>query len=153
MKKIVSIILFLSLSLFAENITFKTLKNEYIQMKTEGNNINFRNLKFHNKDTLLFFFGSRCPVCSSEIKKIKELSRRMPIIGIHAQADIGDNTLRRYVRKVGYNFDVLSFSTDIKMINKMKEMGLWSGEVPLHILVDSNGNLQVIELDELLAVH
>jgi len=153
MKKILSILILLSLSLFAEKITFKTINNEYIQINTQGNNIDFKNLKFHNKDTLLFFFGSECPVCSSEIEKVRALSRRMPIIGIHAQADIGDNNLKNYIRKIGYRFDVLSFSTDIKMINKMREMGLWSGEVPLHILVDASGNLRVIELSELLATH
>ncbi len=153
MKKIVSIILLLSLSLFAQKMTFKTLKNEYIQIKSDNNTLNFKNLKYHNKDTLLFFFGSECPVCSSEIDKIKELSRRLPIIGIHAQADIGDNSLKKYIRQIGYRFDILSFSTDIHLINKMKEMDLWTGEVPIHILVDGNGNLKVIELSELLSTY
>jgi thiol-disulfide isomerase/thioredoxin len=153
MKKIISIILLLSLSLFAQKMTFKTLKNEYIQIKSDNNTLNFKNLKYHNKDTLLFFFGSECPVCSSEIDKIKELSRRLPIIGIHAQADIGDNSLKKYIRQIGYRFDILSFSTDIHLINKMKEMDLRTGEVPIHILVDRDGNLKVIELSELLSTY
>ena len=151
MKKIISIILLLYLSLFAEKTTFKTLKNEYIQIKNDNNVFNFVNLKYRNKDTLLFFFGSECPVCSSEIDKIKELSHKIPIIGIHAQADIGDSRLKTYVNKIGYTFDILSFSDDIKLINKMKEIGLWTGEVPLHILVDKQGNLKVITLTELLS--
>ncbi len=153
MNKILSILLLLSLSLYAEKMTFKTLKDEYIQIKNNAGVFNFVNLKYHNKDTLLFFFGNDCPHCTNEIPQIKQLAnnRNIQLIGIHAQADIGDNALKSYVEKVGYNFDVLSFSDDIKLINHLKERGMWSGEVPLHVLVDKQGNLKVVELNEVLA--
>ena len=152
MKKIIAIITFLALSLAAETMTFKTLKNEYIQIKNNAGVFNFVNLKYHNKDTLLFFFGNECPHCTNEIPKIKQLikNKNIQIIGIHAQADIGDNALRSYVKKIGYRFDVLSFSDDIKLINHLKERDMWSGEVPLHVLVDKQGNLKVVKLNELL---
>lgn len=152
MKNIIAIILFLSLSLFAETMTFKTLKNEYIQIKNNAGVFNFVNLKYHNKDTLLFFFGNDCPHCINEMPQIKQLTnnKNIQIIGIHAQADIGDNALKSYVKQTGYNFDILSFSDDIKLINHLKERNMWSGEVPFHVLVDKKGNLKVVELNELL---
>ncbi len=152
MKKIIAIMIFLSLSLNAQMLTFKTLKNEYIQIQNNAGVFNFVNLKYHNKDTLLFFFGNECPHCTNEIPQIKQLAnnKNIQLIGIHAQADIGDSTLKSYVKKVGYNFDILSFSDDIKLINHLKERDMWSGEVPLHVLVDKQGNLKIVELNELL---
>jgi peroxiredoxin len=152
MKKLLAIIILLSLSLHAQMLTFKTLKNEYIQIQNDAGVFNFVNLKYHNKDTLLFFFGSDCPHCTNEIPQIKQLAnnKNIQLIGIHAQADIGDNALKSYIKKTGYNFDVLSFSDDIKLINHLKERDMWSGEVPFHILVDKQGNLRTVELSEVL---
>jgi len=152
MKKIVSIVLLLSLSLFAQKMTFKTLKNEYIQIQSDNNTLNFKNLKYHNKDTLLFFFGSHCPVCEGEMPDIKRLAREnnLKIIGIHGQDFIGDPALKAFVKKERLNFDVLSFRDDINLINYCKDNGMWSGEVPLHVLVDKKGNVKVVKFADII---
>lgn len=153
MKRIVAITILLSISLYAEKMTFKTLKNEFIQIQNNSGVFNFVNLKYHKKDTLLFFFGNDCPHCTNEIPQIKQLQQNpnIQLIGIHAQANIGDNALKSYVKEVGYKFDVLSFSDDINLINHLKARGMWSGEVPHHVLVDKQGNLKIVKLNELLA--
>jgi peroxiredoxin len=152
MNRIVSIIVFLSISLFAEKMTFETTKNEYIQLENNNGIFNFINLKYHNKDTLLFFFGSNCPVCAGEMNDIKRLAREgnIKIIGIHGQDFIGDPALKAFIKKEKINFDVLSFKNDIKLINYMKERGFWISEVPLHVLVDKKGNLKVVKFSDII---
>lgn len=152
MQKIVSLIIFLSLSLFADKMTFKTTKNEFIQININDGVFDFVNLKYHNKDTLLFFFGSHCPVCAGDMPDIKRLSREgnLKIIGIHGQDFIGDPALKDFVKKDRLNFDVLSFSDDINLINNIKSRGMWSGEVPLYVLVDKKGNLKVVKFSEII---
>lgn len=151
MKKTLVIILFLSLSLFGENLNFKTLKHETISITNTNGLFDFKDAKYHNKNVLLFFFGSKCPHCEREIPKIKELSKRddLKLIGCHAQAMIGDLALKKYIDDVGYEFDILSFSDDINLINHLKARGLWSGEVPFHVLVSKNGDLEVVELSDI----
>jgi thiol-disulfide isomerase/thioredoxin len=151
MKKILAIILFLSLSLLGENLNFATLNHEIISITNTDGIFDFKNPKYHNQNVLLFFFGSKCPHCKREIPEIKELSKRddLKLIGCHAQAMIGDLALKEYIDQVGYKFDILSFSDDINLINYLKAKGMWSGEVPFHVLVNKNGDLEVVELSEI----
>ena len=155
MKKIVLIITILSMSLFAEKMTYQTTKNQYIQINNNDGKFEFVNLKYKNKDTLLFFFGSHCPVCEGEMPDIKRLAREnnLKIIGIHGQDFIGDPALKAFVKKERLNFDVLSFRDDINLINYCKDNGMWSGEVPLHVLVDKKGNVKVVKFSEILSKY
>ena len=138
-------------ALVGEELVFKTLRHERIKIIHDRGILRFLTAAYREKNVLLFLFGKNCPHCRNEIPSILQLSKNpnIKIIGIHAQADIGDQALKRYIKKIGFTFDILSFSDDIKLIRLLQKRGLWEGEVPSHIFVDSIGNMQVLSLPEI----
>jgi thiol-disulfide isomerase/thioredoxin len=151
-KLIVLFYLLLTLSLSAQTLSFQTLNHETITLENDSGILHFKG-KYQNQNILLFLFGRDCPHCRREIPAIKKLARdkNIKIIGVHAQKDIGDSALKTYVQQIGYPFDVLSFSDDIKLLRLLKERGLWEGEVPFHALVDKLGNVDVLTLSQIKA--
>ncbi len=164
MKKIVLILLFVTLSLFAQKVqepkaekaqkvqkpkkmVFKTIKNEFIVVNNDQGNLTFLNKKYHKKNVILYLFGRDCPYCQKKAPEIRKLmkNKKVKIIGIHSYKNIGDKALRAYAKKVGYNFDILSFKNDVKMLNFLKSIGVWMGGVPFTALIDEDGN--VFEVD------
>ena len=142
--------LLLALPAFAEKLTLETIKKEFIILNHKDGNINFVNKKFHRKNVLLFFFGKDCPHCNEKVSSMKKLSYNpdINIIGIHAQKDIGDKALKAYIKKVGYRFDVLSFKSDIKLINLLRDRGVWTSGVPFFAFIDPNGNVDPVTLPQ-----
>jgi len=136
----------------AQVMKLPTLKNKIITIKGQDNLLKVTNPEYQNKEVLLYLFGRDCPHCVREIAHIKTLSKRpdLKVIGIHAQNMIGDATLKAYARKIGYNFDILSFKNDIIMIRYLRKSGLWYGGTPTHLLIDKGGNIQEISISELL---
>jgi thiol-disulfide isomerase/thioredoxin len=153
MKKIFLLGLLLSsLSLTAETLSFKTLNHQTITLENSSGILHFLG-EYQGQNILLFLFGRDCPHCRREIPTIKKLAKNkhLKIIGVHAQKDIGDSALKAYVKQVGYPFDVLSFSDDIKLLRLLKRRGLWEGEVPFHAFIDPLGNVDVLSLSDIKA--
>jgi thiol-disulfide isomerase/thioredoxin len=152
MRKIISIIVFLSLSLSADMMNFRTIGHNVVKINENSGIFKFINPKYRNQNVLFFVFGSHCDFCEREMPTIKKLvaSNKLKIIGVHGQADIGDYALKKFMRQRGINFDVLSFKDDINLINYLKDRGLWSGEVPLHIFVDKTGNVESVTFEDVL---
>ena len=159
MIKSVLILLLLTLSLYAkeakkiERMVFKTIKNEFIIVNNDQGNLTFVNKKYRNKNVVLYLFGRDCSYCKKKIPIIKKLMKHkdVQIIGIHSRKVIGDKALKAYVKKVGYTFDILSFENDIKMLNFLKNIGVWLGGVPFAALVDKDGNVfetDITKIDE-----
>jgi len=150
MKKIILILLLLSISLFAEKMVLKTIKNEVIILHTNDDNINFVNKKYHRKNVILYLFGRDCPHCQRKVPRIKSLmkNKNIKIIGVHAYKNIGDKALKAYAKKVGYTFDILSFKTDEKLLDFLRKIGVWSNGdgVPFAALIDEDGNIQEVDL-------
>ncbi len=151
MRKIILTLALLTISLHAELLSFKTLKNEYIKIDNNDGVFSFRNKMYQNRDVLFFFFGTECPHCKREMPYILDLYKNrntnLEIIGVHGQAVIGDSTLVKYVRNTKIRFNVLSFDDDIKIINHLKQRGMWIGEVPFYVHVDKQGNLHAMKID------
>lgn len=148
MKKIVTLFLLLSLSLFAERMSFKTIKNEFIVAQEDDGNLNFINIKYHRKNVVLYLFGRDCPHCQRKVPQIKKLMKNpnIKIIGVHAYKNIGDDALRAYAKKVGYTFDILSFGTDVKMMKFLQKLKIWDGSVPFTAVVDEDGNVYEVDI-------
>jgi len=136
----------------AKTMQFPTLKNKIITIKGEDNLLKVTNPEYQNKEVLLYLFGRDCPHCVREVPQIKALAKKsnLKIIGIHAHKMIGDRTLKAYAKKVGYNFDILSFKNDIIMIRYLKKSGLWYGGTPTHLLIDAGGNVHELSIQEIL---
>ncbi len=136
----------------AQVMKLPTIKNKVITIKGEDNLLKVTNPAYQNKEVLLYLFGKDCPHCVREISQIKTLAKRtnLKVIGIHAHKMIGDAALKAYIKKIGYNFDILSFKNDIIMIRYLRKSGLWYGGTPTHLLIDSGGNVQDISIAELL---
>ena len=175
MKKITLILLFLSLSLFAEKIqkvkevektqkpektqktqkpekmVLKTIKDEFIIVNNDKGNLTFVNKKYHRKNVVLYLFGSTCSFCQKKVPAIKKLmkNKNVQIIGIHSHKNIGDKALKAYAKKVGFTFDILSFKTDIKMLNFLRDIGVWLGGIPFTILVDEDGNVFEVDISNI----
>ncbi len=147
MKKIVSILLLLALSLFAERMSLQTIKNEYIIADEDDGILNFINKKYHQKNVILYLFGRDCPHCQRKVPQIKKMMKnpKIEIIGIHAYKNIGNAALRAYAKKVGYTFDILSFGTDVKLMKFLQNLHIWDGSVPFAALVDEDGNVYEVD--------
>jgi thiol-disulfide isomerase/thioredoxin len=131
----------------AKTMKLPTLKGKAIMIKAQDNLLKVTNPKFKGKETLLYLFGRDCPYCVKIIPTIKKLAKRkeLRLIGIHAQKEIGDAKLKRYMKKIGYDFDILSFQNDIELLRFLKKNALWDGGVPVAILIDKGGNLRVVD--------
>lgn len=136
----------------AQVMKLQTTKNKIITIKGEDNLLKVTGAAYQNKEVLLYLFGKDCPHCVREISQIKTLAKKanLKVIGIHAHEMIGDAALKAYTRKIGYNFDILSFKNDIIMIRYLRKSGLWYGGTPTHLLIDRGGNVQDISITELL---
>ncbi len=147
MKKIVSILLLLALSLFAEKMSLQTIKNEYIIVDEDEGILNFVNKKYHKKNVILYLFGRDCPHCQKKVPQIKKMMKnpKIEIIGVHAYKNIGNAALRTYAKKVGYTFDILSFGTDVKLMKFLQNLKIWDGSVPFAALVDEDGNVYEVD--------
>ncbi len=147
MKKIVSILLLLALSLFAQKMSLQTIKNEYIIINEDEGILNFINKKYHNKNVVLYFFGRDCPHCQRKVPQIKKLMKnpKIEIIGVHAYKNIGNKALKAYAKKVGYTFDILAFGTDVKLMKFLEKLKIWDGSVPFTALVDEEGNVYEVD--------
>jgi hypothetical protein len=64
---------------------------------------------------------------------------------------IGDAALNRFVRSKGLNFDILSFSDDIKMIRFLKDYDFYDGNVPCNILVHKDGTIETVTVSNVLS--
>jgi len=156
MRKILAIIIFLSLSLFAdkvEKIELKTLNNDTIKITNYEGNFLFEDAKYHKKNILFFFFGTKCPYCIKEIPEINKLELEqngLKVIGIHAQYEISDKDLKPFIKEKEILFEVLSNSSVLKIVNHLKKRKMWIGGVPYYIFIDKHGNLEPMDIKEVL---
>ena len=129
-----------------------TLNGKVITIKGDANLLYVTNPEFRGKEVVLFLFGRDCPHCQNETSKIRRLAQKtnIKIIGIHAHKMIGNKALKAYARKVGYNFDILSFDNDVQILKYLDHSGIWAGGTPSHLLIDSGGNVQDMRLTDLL---
>jgi len=143
-----------STELFANAKVMKllTLRGKTILIHGEDNLLKVTNPAYKNKEVLLYLFGKDCAHCVKEIIQIKKLTKKanLKVIGIHAHKMIGDTALKAYTKKIGYNFDILSFKNDIIMIRYLRKSGLWYGGTPTHLLIDKGGNVHDISIAQLL---
>ncbi len=131
---------------------FHTINNKTIMITGDNNIIKINNPEYQGKEVVLYLFGRDCHYCTKEISQIRALAKKpnIKVIGIHAHKMIGDAALKAYAKKVGYNFDILSFKNDIMMIRYLKKVGIWHGGTPTHLLIDKMGNVQDVSLTEIL---
>lgn len=149
MRKIVAIVLFLSLSLFAQKFTLQTLEGEKISINNYEGNFIFEDKKYKKKNILLFFFGTRCPYCIKDIPEVNMLENSgIKVIGIHAQYEIEDSTLTNFVKTKGIKFDVLTYTEGDRLVDYLRRRDMWIGGVPYYVLIDPHGNLEPIELSQ-----
>ncbi|MCH9814221.1 MAG: TlpA family protein disulfide reductase [Epsilonproteobacteria bacterium] len=153
MKKLILLFSLLSLSLYAENFRLETLQQNTIPISNYDGNLMIEDKAYKEKNILLFFFGTQCPYCIKEIPDINELdfeNDNLKVIGIHAQHEISDNKLKAFVKKKGFVFEVLAFKDGMKIVEHLIARKMWIGGVPYHILIDKHGNLEPVELSEVL---
>ncbi len=136
----------------AKEMQFPTIDGKIISIKGDDNLLKVTNQDYQAKEVVLYLFGRDCPHCVNEISKVRALSKnpKLKIIGIHAQKMIGDSALKAYTKKIGYNFDILSFKNDIIMIRYLRDHDIWQGGTPSHLLIDHTGNVQEISISQLL---
>ncbi len=154
MKKIILTVLFLSLSVFAENIKLKTLKNNTISITNYDGNFIFEDAKYNKKNILLFFFGTNCHYCIKEIPNINKLDKsreNLEVLGIHAEYEISDKNLKTFVKNKNINFEVFSYSDGITWVEYLKSINMWIGAVPFYIMIDKHGNLEAMGFSEVLS--
>jgi len=131
---------------------FSTINNKTITMTGDSNIINVTNPEYRGKEVVLYLFGRDCHHCKKEVSQIRELAKKpnIKVIGIHAHKMIGDSALKAYAKKVGYNFDILSFKNDITIIKYLKKVGIWYGGTPAQLLIDRGGNVKELSIPEIL---
>jgi peroxiredoxin len=135
-----------------KTMKFPTLDGKIITIKGDANLLYITNPEYQGKDIVLFLFGRDCPHCQNETAQIRRLAQKpnIKIIGIHAHKMIGNKALKAYARKIGYNFDILSFDNDVQILKYLDHSGIWGGGTPSHLLIDSGGNVQDMRLTDLL---
>lgn len=144
--------LLLTLYSYAQDITFKTLTTQKIEIQNLEGNFLFKDEAYTRKNILLFFFGVRCPYCIQELPDIEKLSAIYPdlkIIGIHGQFTITDTKLRKFVKEKGLTFPILDSKTSIQLVDYLKSRHMWIGSVPYHIMIDKHGNFEPVEFSEI----
>ena len=131
---------------------FSTINNKTITMTGDSNIINVTNPEYRGKEVVLYLFGRDCRHCQKEVSQIRKLANKpnIKVIGIHAHKMIGDSALKTYAKKVGYNFDILSFKNDITIIKYLKKVGIWYGGTPSQLLIDRGGNVKELSIPEIL---
>jgi thiol-disulfide isomerase/thioredoxin len=136
----------------ASAMSLKTLNGSIIKVNASGYNMEFLSPKYRGKNVMFFLFGYDCPHCKVEMPTIKELSLNpnLKIIGIHAKSMIGDPALKNFIRNKGLNFDILSFSDDIKMIRFLKDNDFYDGNVPCNVLVHKDGTVETVTVANVL---
>jgi thiol-disulfide isomerase/thioredoxin len=137
----------------ATAMSLKTLNGSVIKVNPNGYNMEFISPEYRGKNVMFFLFGYDCPHCKTEIPTIKQLAKNpnLKIIGIHAKSMIGDVALRRFVKNKAFNFDVLSFSDDIKMIRFLKDYDFYDGNVPCNVLVHKDGTIETVTVSNVLS--
>ena len=136
----------------ASAMSLKTLSGSVIKVNASGYNMEFLSPKYRGKNVMFFLFGHDCPHCKTEMPTIKKLSLNpnLKVIGIHAKSMIGDAALKRFVRSKALNFDILSFSDDIKMIRFLKDNDFYDGNVPCNVLVHQDGTVEIVTVANVL---
>ena len=134
-------------------MSLKTLSGSVIKVNPSGYNMEFLSPKYRGKNVMFFLFGYDCPHCKTEMPTIKQLNQNpnLKIIGIHAKSMIGDAALSNFVRSKGLNFDILSFSDDIKMIRFLKDYDFYDGNVPCNVLVHKDGTIETVTVSNVLS--
>ncbi len=149
MRKIIAIVLFLSLSLFAQKFTLQTLEGKKISINNYEGNFIFEDDEYNKKNILLFFFGTKCPYCINDIPEVNTLKdSNIKVIGIHAQYEIGDSALTSFIKTKGIKFDVLTYTEGDRLVDYLRRRDMWIGGVPYYVFIDPHGNLEPIELSK-----
>jgi thiol-disulfide isomerase/thioredoxin len=155
MKKTLLIIIILlqfANQLYAEKFNFKTLSHSEINITNFEGNFVFEEQEYKNKTVLLLFFGTKCPYCIKEIPEIIQYNHdidNLKVIGIHAQHQITNKKLKKFIDENGIDFPVLKYNSGMKLVRYLKEKGMWLGGVPYHIAIDKHGNLEPIDFGEI----
>ncbi len=154
MKKIILATLLLSLSLSAQTIKLKTLKNETLNITNYEGNFIFEDAKYNKKNILLFFFGTNCHYCIKEIPDINKLNKNrtdLEVLGIHAEYEISDKKLKTFIKDKNIKFEVFSYIDGITWVKYLKSINMWIGAVPFYVLIDKHGNLEAMEFLEVMS--
>ncbi len=138
------------LSAKAQTILFPTVNDGTIKISMEDNLLYIKDPRYFGQKVYMFLFGRDCPYCRKEIGTVKQIAKMHKVIGVHAHKMIGDGALKRYIKRIGYNFPVLSFKKDIKLIRFLQHNQIWDGTTPAIIEVDEYGNVKEVELYSLL---
>ncbi len=147
----VTIILFAS-TLFGGTFNLKTLNNKTVHITDFEGNLVFSDPQYAKQPVLFFFFGTRCPFCAREIPQVIKLVKegKLKAIGIQAQFPVDDQTLKKFVKQEGFNFDVIASKDGNKLVKYLMKRRMWVGGVPYYVLVDKYGNLEPTDLDAIL---
>ncbi len=109
------------------NLSGKSIQNQKL-----------KDIRETNKPTLVYFWGSWCPICSQEASVIQQISKYYPTITIAVKSGNVDD-IKRYLKSKGVNYPVLN-----------DKYGVFAREFnievyPTFLIYSPNGKLKFIE--------
>ena len=154
MKKLLTVLLLLSTVLFAEvqkkaNYTTSITDINGVQHTITGTSNGLKISGMEGKVVFLEFFGHNCPPCLASIPHLIHLQNkykdRLAVISIEVQ---GYNAaqLKHFAKAKGMNYTVVSGETAYAFVNYIQQRAQWRGSIPFLLVLDQQGNVQLIQV-------
>jgi thiol-disulfide isomerase/thioredoxin len=144
MKKIfITILMLLSINLYADNMEMIDTNGTHYNIVAEGNSMKVEGMD--GKVVFIQFFGLKCPACKQEIPHLINIQKKYPnklkILAIEVQKNDND-PINTFKEKHGINYTTFS-NFDVGFVARyIIEKSGWKGAIPFMVAIDSKGQVQ-----------
>jgi len=153
MKKLLTTVLLLSLTLFAQaedkvlaQMSMKDISGKTYKVTGTEQGLNIEGLE--GKVVFLEFFGHNCPPCLASIPHLINLQNKykdkLAVVSIEVQGFNQQQTID-FAKEKGMNYIVVSEEDAPKLVNYIQQRAQWRGSIPFLVAMDTKGDVQFVQ--------
>ncbi len=153
MKKILAVMLFLTLSIIAQNadkLSFPMSMTDINGVKHDiiGTNTGLKFKGLEGKVVFLEFFGYECPPCLASIPHLIDLKKKykdkLAVVAVEVWG-LNNKQLKVFAKRKGINYIIGSSEKAQLLISYMQQRAKWKGSVPFFVAMDTKGNVKFFQ--------
>lgn len=141
---ILFLMLVLSFSVFAQSKTSAKTAEQFTATTIDGQNFDLEEMK--GKVIVLTFWGTRCPICISEIPELNKLAadyKDKDVIFLAISAE-NESNIKKFIKKKPFNFNQVSNGFELmgRFADKSAD-GSFTMPTPTYIVINQTGGIEL----------
>ncbi len=143
MYKLITIFIFSSSVLFAQEFKLKSITGETYHIDMTASILHIK--EFPKKIILLDFFGANCKPCIKEFPELIEFQNSykndIQIIAIQSSSSKDDKEMIKFSKKHKLNYPIINLKEANELIIFTQKQIEWNGAIPFKLLYNRKGIL------------